>query len=122
MSGVDHPCLLSPATDDQDSVLDLSLKKRPRLDSCEDSFLFSPSSSSCKRRAGGAVGGGGVGGGGDSGDEYCGSQDEYHSDGSGLRPDGSGSGTYKKHLLKRYCEWVVRVGVCVCVCVGGGGG
>lgn len=86
--------MISPSTDDYelDFVLDLSVKKRPRLDSSDDMTVYSPI-----RKA-------------DSGDEYW-SQDEYHSD--SLRSEGAGGGTYKKHLLKRYldaCEQQQRNG------------
>lgn len=80
----DHPGLISPVTEDPESdlVLDLSLKKRPCLDSTDEVAMYSP-----RRRA-------------DSGDEYW-SQDEFHGDAFN-RQDAPGGGTYKKHLLKRY--------------------
>lgn len=97
--GPDNPFLLSPVTDDPDSVLDLSLKKRPRFDSSEDAFFVSGRKTDS------------------SGDESCPSQDEYQSEGAlVMRPDGVGTGTYKKHLLKRYCKCLPRLGE------GGGGG
>lgn len=78
--------LLSPDTEDPDSsVLDLSLKKRPRLDSSSPDEPPSPR----LRKS-------------DSGDE-CFSQDEFGL-GDPFRQEASGMGTYKKHLLKRYCE------------------
>lgn len=110
----DHPYLLSPVTDDPDgSVLDLSLKKRPRFDSSEDAFFPSPA-----RKATTATD--------SSGEESCPSQDEYQSEPSNaflIRPDGVGTGTYKKHLLKRYCKclvfWFCRlVPVVPCTCRG----
>ncbi|XP_076468416.1 uncharacterized protein LOC143299165 isoform X3 [Babylonia areolata] len=166
------PYLLSPSTEGPDSVLDLSLKKRPRLESCEDPFLsprrradsedYSPgqdsvwsrgvvkaepredcypgqdrlyvrkmgsvdSESNCPshhhlphhhlwgRRRGDCVEECGASGHShdvflsprrklDSADEYCGSHDEEHTDPLVIRSDSSGSGTYKKHLLKRYLD------------------
>ncbi|XP_076446488.1 uncharacterized protein LOC143283931 isoform X2 [Babylonia areolata] len=91
------------AEEDSSAVLDLSLKKRPRLDSYDDTVLsgsVGPATTTTTRHKGG----------GDSGDwEYCASQeDEEQSEegvpGSGSRHDPSGSGTYKKHLLKRYLD------------------
>ncbi|KAL8622274.1 hypothetical protein ACOMHN_043797 [Nucella lapillus] len=164
---MDHPhYLLSPSIEGPDSVLDLSLKKRPRLESYEDPFLSPPRRGdaddccpiqdgvwsrvkvepkeeccpgqdrlwyhgrrresvdfescgsshapwmrrkttdcgeedccaashdtflSSRRKL-------------DSTDEYCGSHDGEHPDPLVMRADSIGSGTYKKHLLKRYLD------------------
>lgn len=77
------PLMMSPDTEGPDSVLDLSVKKRPAVDSAED--VPSP-----KRRP-------------DSGDEYWSQEEEYHND--SLRQEMAGMGTYKKYLLKRYCKF-----------------
>ncbi|XP_070184966.1 uncharacterized protein [Littorina saxatilis] len=94
--------LLSPVTDDPDSVLDLSLKKRPRFDSSEDNYFHSSSYRKMDHS---------------SDDESGPSQDEYQSSDPFMfhrrQPDGVGQGTYKKHLLKRYldaCEQQQRNG------------